>query len=62
MRRWVANAIWVIVGVGLYAICINIFSGYPSWHSEALSWIAVAVIVILGAVVWYRHEQHDDEP
>jgi hypothetical protein len=61
-RRWVANAIWAIVSVGLYAICINMFSGYPSWHSEALSWIAVVVIVILGALVWYWHERHDDEP
>lgn len=61
-RRWVANAIWTIVGVGLYAICINMFSGYPRWHSEALSWVAVVVIVVLGAQVWYWHERHDDEP
>ncbi len=61
-RRRVANAIWAIVGVGLYAICLNVFSGYPRWHSEALSWIAVVVIVVLGALVWYWHERHDDEP
>jgi hypothetical protein len=61
-RRWVANAVWIIAGIGLYAICNNIFSGYPRWHTQALSWIAVVVIVILGALVWYWHERHDDEP
>jgi hypothetical protein len=61
-RRWLVNAIWTIVGVGLYAICINLFAGYPRWHSETLNWIAVIVIMILGALVWYRHERHDDEP
>jgi hypothetical protein len=61
-RRWLVNAIWTIVGVGLYAVSIDMFGGYPRWHSEALNWIAVIVIVILGALVWYRHERHDDEP
>jgi lipopolysaccharide export LptBFGC system permease protein LptF len=62
MRRWVANAIWTIVGVGLYALCLNVFSRYPSWDSETLTWIPVVVIVLLGALVWYWHERRDEEP
>jgi O-antigen/teichoic acid export membrane protein len=61
-RRWLVNLIWTIVGVGLYAVCINIFGGYPRWHSETLSWIAIIVIMALAALVWYRHERNDDEP
>jgi hypothetical protein len=61
-RRWVANAIWTVVGVGLYLISINMFSGYPRWDTEGLTWIAIVVIVVLGALVWRWHERHDDEP
>ena len=51
MRRWAANVAWLVTGVGLFAICIDVFGGYPRWHSEALDWIAVIVIMILAAVV-----------
>jgi hypothetical protein len=61
-RRWVANAIWTIVGVGLYTISVNMYSGYPRRHTQALTWIAVVVIVVLGALVWRWHERHHDEP
>jgi hypothetical protein len=61
-RRWIVNAVWTIIGVGLYAISDNMFSGYPRWHSATLNWIAVIVIVLLSASVWYRHERDDDEP
>jgi uncharacterized membrane protein YdcZ (DUF606 family) len=61
-RRWPTNLIWVVLGVLLYAACIDVFGGYPQVHSEALNWIAVVVLVLLGAFVWYRDEQRDDEP
>jgi hypothetical protein len=59
--RRIANLLWVIAGVLLYAICINMFGGYPRVHSEALNWVAVVLIVLAGALVWFRHERrHDD--
>jgi hypothetical protein len=61
VRRWAANLAWIVLGVGLYAICIDIFGGYPQVHSEALSWAAVVLIVLAGALVWYRHERHDPQ-
>jgi hypothetical protein len=61
LRRWAANLAWIVLGVGLYAICIDIFGGYPQVHSEALDWAAVVLIVLAGALVWYRHERHDPE-
>jgi len=60
MRRWAANVAWLVTGVGLFAICIDVFGGYPRWHSEALDWIAVIVIMILAAVVWIRYESGID--
>jgi hypothetical protein len=61
VRRRLADAAWIVLGVGLYAICVDIFGGYPQVHSEALSWAAVILIVVLGAVIWYRHERRDDD-
>lgn len=61
-RRWFANVVWFLAGVLLYAVCIDVFGGYPQVHSELLSWIAVIVLVLLGAGVWYWHERRDDEP
>jgi putative flippase GtrA len=60
IRRLAANVVWVVVGVGLFAICIDVFGGYPSWHSEALDWIAVVVIMVLAAVVWYWYDRDTD--
>jgi hypothetical protein len=62
VRRWLGNAIWMIVAFVLYWVCVGIFGGYPRWHSATLTWIAVGVIVVFGALVWYRHERHNDEP
>jgi hypothetical protein len=61
LRRWAANLAWIVLGVGLYAICIDIFGGYPQAHSEGLSWAAVVLIVLAGAAIWYRHERHDPQ-
>jgi uncharacterized membrane protein YidH (DUF202 family) len=61
LARLAANLAWVIGGVGIYAICIDIFGGYPQVHSEALDWAAVVLIVLAGALVWYWHEHHDPQ-
>jgi uncharacterized membrane protein YdcZ (DUF606 family) len=55
--RWIANLAWMVAGVLVFAVCIDIFGGYPSWHSEALDWIAVLVVMAGAAVVWVRHER-----
>lgn len=61
VRRWAANVVWTVVGVVLLAICIDVFGGYPSWHSEALDWIAVIVIMVLAAGIWYRYDRDTDD-
>jgi hypothetical protein len=62
IRRWAANAMWIILAVPLFAISTNVFGGYPQAHSDALDWIAVVVIVVLGIAVWFKHERRDEEP
>jgi hypothetical protein len=55
------NLLWIIAGIALYSVCINIYGGYPQAHSEALNWLAVVLIVLAGAVIWFRHERHDPQ-
>jgi uncharacterized membrane protein YdcZ (DUF606 family) len=57
VRRRIANVAWIVAGVLLLAISIDIFGGYPAWHSEALDWTAVIVIMILAAVIWIWYER-----
>jgi uncharacterized membrane protein YdcZ (DUF606 family) len=60
-RRWLANFLWTIAGVLLYAVCIDVFGGYPRYHTEALDWAGVVVLVLLGIAIWVRHQRHGDE-
>jgi uncharacterized membrane protein YdcZ (DUF606 family) len=59
-RRWVANAAWILAGIVLYAVCIDVFGGYPRFATEFWSWVALAAIVAAGVVVWVRHERRGD--
>lgn len=56
-RRWAANTAWILAGIILYAVCIDVFGGYPQFFSEVLSWVALAAIVGAGVLVWVRHER-----
>jgi hypothetical protein len=60
-RKLAADLAWFIAGVAAFAICIDIFGGYPQVHSEALDWAAVVLIVLAGALAWIRHERHGAE-
>jgi hypothetical protein len=61
VSTWLANVCWLVAGVGLYGICIDVFGGYPQVHSEALDWAAVVLIVVAGALAWFWHERHDPQ-
>jgi uncharacterized membrane protein YdcZ (DUF606 family) len=60
-RRWAANLAWTVAGILIYALCIDVFGGYPRYHTEALSLAALILMVLLGVSVWCRHERRDDE-
>jgi hypothetical protein len=61
VRRWLANLVWTILGIALYAMCINVFGGYPRYHTEVLTWAGVCVFILLGIGVWVWFQRHDDE-
>jgi len=60
--RLLANIAWTALGVVMYWTCSNIFGGYPQAHSELLSWLAVGLIMLTGAIVWLVYPRRDDEP
>jgi hypothetical protein len=60
-RRRAANLAWTVAGILIYFLCIDTFGGYPSVHSETLNLIALIVLILLGALVWYRHERRDED-
>jgi hypothetical protein len=60
-RRWPANLAWTLAGILIYGLCIDVFGGYPRYHTEALNLAALILLVLLGVSVWYRHERRDDE-
>lgn len=50
-----------VLGVLLYALCIDVFGGYPRYHSEALSWIGVVGLAVGAGVIWVVDERrHED--
>jgi hypothetical protein len=59
---WLGRKIGLVVlGVVIYAICIDVFGGYPRFHTEALSWIAVSAFSIGAAIVWILSERRNHE-
>lgn len=60
-RRWAANLAWMSAGVLSYAVCVDMFGGYPRYHTRALDLAAIIVLILLGVAVWRRHERRDDQ-
>jgi uncharacterized membrane protein YdcZ (DUF606 family) len=61
--RWLSRKIGLVVlGIVIYAICIDVFGGYPRFHTEALSWIVVSALSVGAAIVWILSERrnHDE--
>jgi hypothetical protein len=52
----------VLLAIVLYFICDNMFSGYPQYHTELLSWIAMILISLGGGIAWIVDERrHRDD-
>lgn len=58
--RWLANLGWVLLGILLYFVCIDMFSGYPQYHSGLLNLLALIAVVLAGAAVWWRTSRRDE--
>jgi type VI protein secretion system component VasK len=64
VRRWLVRLGFTILGVVAYAISINMFSGYPQWHTAQISWVVIIAFSVAAAVIWIvderRHSDDDD--
>jgi hypothetical protein len=65
--RFLLRALLVVLGIagGLfcYFVCQGMFSGYPRYHSQLLSIVGMALIVLTGGVAWAvdEHRMRDDD-
>ena len=58
-RRWLANLGWIVTGVVLAAVSVDVFGGYPQVHSDLLNMIALILVIVAGVVVWYVDERRN---
>lgn len=61
-----ARRIWrrvgfALLGIFLYTVCINMYSGYPGIGSEWINRAAIAAIVVFALVVFVRDERRAAE-
>lgn len=63
-RRVVTRALLTVVGVivalFLYFVCQGVFAGYPKYHTDVLSLIAMFLIALTGGVAWVIDERRID--
>ena len=56
VRRFVTRALLTVAGVigGLLClfVCQNVFAGYPRYHTDVLSIVAMVLMAITGGVAW----------
>ena len=50
---------YTVVAIVVYAICIDMFSGYPQVHSLLLNIIAMVLIALTGGLAWIIDERRD---
>ena len=63
VRRFLVCAVLTVVGLFCYFVCQGMFSGYPKYHSQLLSIVGMALIVLTGGVAWAvdEHRMRDDD-
>jgi hypothetical protein len=61
MRRAFYVFAGVIVGLFLYFVCQEMFSGYPKYYTNILGPLAMALIAITGGVAWIIDERRIED-
>ncbi len=63
VRRFLVCVVLTVVGSFCYFVCQGMFSGYPKYHSQLLSIVGMALIVLTGGVAWAvdEHRMRDDD-
>ena len=55
LTRGLGALLVAVIGVLLYALCIDMFSGYPQYYTDWLSRAGIAVLVLFGIGGWVWH-------
>jgi hypothetical protein len=63
VRRFLVCVVLTGIGLFCYFVCQGMFSGYPKYHSQLLSIVGMALIVLTGGVAWAvdEHRMRDDD-
>lgn len=63
-RRLLTRTLLTVAGVigGLLClfVCQNVFAGYPKYHTDVLSVIAMVLIALTGGAAWVIDERRPD--
>jgi hypothetical protein len=63
-RRFLTRALLTVAGaVGAtfcYFVCMGTFAGYPQYHTDVLSIIAMVLIALTGGAAWIIDERRID--
>ncbi|MDX6260051.1 MAG: hypothetical protein QOH84_1739 [Kribbellaceae bacterium] len=52
LTRVALTLLGVVTGLLLYFICQGVFAGYPKYHSQLLSIVAMILVALGGGVAW----------
>lgn len=52
IRRWIANLLWIVAGMLLYPLCINIFG-------QTAALIGIPAFILAMGAIWYVTSRRD---
>jgi len=60
LTRAMLTVAGVIGGAFCFFVCMGTFAGYPEYHTDVLSVIAMVLIALTGGVAWLIDERRID--
>ena len=60
LTRAMLTVAGVIGGAFCFFVCMGTFAGYPQYHTDVLSIIAMVLIALTGGVAWLIDERRID--
>jgi len=60
LTRSLLTVVGIIVGLLLLFVCQRMFAGYPKYHTDLLTIIAMILIALTGGAAWLLDERRID--
>ena len=63
LRRFLLTVAGVVGGLFCYLVCQGVFSGYPQYGTDVLSYVGLGLIAATGGAVWIidHRRLHDND-